>query len=141
MCSAVKTSPHFAEQAKGGTRKEDAEKEKVAGLERWHFKPQFDTDQAAAIQGGSSGGRGVSASQGGLTDSRRPLRKASADDPSRSPSTADPATLPHPRAMGKNRQRFSQGASSQSFAFLPKALPKPRLASCPPTHRAGVPRP
>lgn len=35
MCSAVKTLPHFAEQAKGGTRKEDKEKGKVAGLERW----------------------------------------------------------------------------------------------------------
>ena len=98
-------------------------------------------DQAAAIQGGRSGGRGVSPSQGGLTDSRRPLWKAAADDPSRSPSTADPETRPHPRALGKNRHRFSQGASSQSFAFLPKALPKPRLASCPPTDRAGVTRP
>lgn len=144
LYSAEKTSPHFAERAKGGTRKEDAEKGKVAGLERWRspissFSSTLTRPQA--IQGGSSGGRGVSPSQGGLTDSRRPLRKAAADDPSRSPSTADPAKLPHPRALGKNRRRFAQGASSQSFAFLPKALPKPRLASCPPTYRAGVARP
>lgn len=54
LYSAEKTSPHFAEQAKGGTKKEDAEKGKVAGLERWRspissFSPTLTRPQQSRV--------------------------------------------------------------------------------------------
>lgn len=99
-----------------------------------HCQLQFDTDQAAAIQGRSSGGHGVGPSQGGRTDLGATLEALSGKPRPTTPAQAAALQTPRAlRALGKNRRPFAQLGFSQSFAFTPRALTKPWLPSCTPT--------
>ena len=121
LYSAEKTSPHFAERAKGGTRKEDAEKGKVAGLERWRspissFSSTLTRPQQSRVE---VPGAAVSA----------PAREASQtlEDLSGKPRLTTPAGAP---ALLTPRSSPTPELWAKTGAGSPRALPPRASRSC-----------